>query len=168
MKVIIEKNVSRCKDCPNIGYSNDMGAQIIYCKEGGGHIDDENIIYPLCPVKLGQGKSKDSYDSFEEFQSLMKAAHEKLGVKKGKHMLEEAELGETWERFAKSVQNALAGANPTQIKQRLVQVANNVMYVHEMLEREDSKTGARKIAEARNQRMKEKMSFEARSVDSID
>jgi len=99
----------------------------------------------------------DDYNSFDNFQQLMRNEHEKLGVKKGKHLLEEAELGETWELWAQSVQDALAGKNPAQIKQRLVQVANNTLYVYEMLDREDRKSAAFKIAEAREARRRESM-----------
>lgn len=110
----------------------------------------------------------DINDAFDNFVQKMKDEHEKLGAKMSKHMLEDAELSEAWERFAKSVNHAIAGKNPKQIMLRMVQVADNAMYVYEMLDREDQKTGARKIAEAREKRRKHATAFEPRSGDSIE
>jgi hypothetical protein len=118
--------------------------------------------------QIRRNNMTDTYNAFDNFVEKMKEEHDKLGAKMSKHMLENADLSEAWERFAKSVNHAIAGQNPKQIMLRMVQVADNAMYVYEMLDREDKKTGARKIAEAREQRRKQTMGFEPRQGDSID
>lgn len=88
-----------------------------------------------------------------DFFELVKIDHRKRGFKNGKYMLEDIELSEAWEHFAESVQSVLEGKNPTQIKQRLIQLTNASLYVHEMLERDTTKPMACKIADERQKRL---------------
>jgi len=104
---------------------------------------------------------KDEYNSFDVFLDHMRTEHNKLGTQKGYHMLHNATLSEAWEEWAANVQDAISGANPQVIKSEMVKLANKCMYVHEMLEREDNKSAAYKLAEARKERMN---SFEPRRV----
>lgn len=96
---------------------------------------------------------KDEYNSFDVFIENMRSEHSNLGVQKGNHMLHNATLSEAWEEWAANVQDAISGKNPQQIKHEMVKLANKCMYVHEMLDREDSKSAAYKLAEARKDRM---------------
>jgi len=105
--------------------------------------------------------SEPSTTHLDEFTELMEKLHERLGVKKGKYMLTEAELGEIWDAFAQSVQNMLNGANPTEIQTRSVQVANNCAYIYELMERQNKTTFASKLLQERKQRLK---ALEGRTV----
>lgn len=104
---------------------------------------------------------KDEYNSFDVFIENMRTEHANLGVQKGNHMLHSATLSEAWEEWAANGQRAISGQSPQQIKQEMVKLANKCMYVHEMLDREDNKTAAYKLAEARKDRMNQ---FEPRRV----
>jgi len=91
-------------------------------------------------------------DPLEHFFDKVRAEHSTLGVKKEQYMLNEADLSEVWERFAKSADNVITGKNSVEIQQRLSQLAASCIYVHEYMQREDGKTTTRKIAEARQKR----------------
>jgi len=92
-------------------------------------------------------------DEIEAFFDKVRAEHLALGVKKGTQMLNDTELGEVWDRFAKDVQNIINGKNPTQIEQRLTQLTASCVYLYEYMRREESKTTTYKLAEARKKRV---------------
>jgi hypothetical protein len=93
-------------------------------------------------------------DIITAFTNKMKSEHNKRGVKLGRHYLEGMELSEAWDKFANTVQMALKnGSTPKDFMLGMVNVANDAMYVHAMLEREDGKTLVYKIAEERKKRV---------------
>ena len=96
-----------------------------------------------------------SPDELEAFFEKVRAEHLVLGVKKGNQMLNDTELGEVWRRFAKDVQNVIGGKNPVQIEQRLSQLGATLVYLHQHMQREESKTATYKLAEARKKRQNE-------------
>lgn len=93
------------------------------------------------------------HDLITPFIQMMKSEHNKRGAKLGKYYLEDMEVDEAWEMWATTVQNALTGKTPQELMRGMVNVANTAMYVHNMLEREDSKSVVRKLAEERKKRM---------------
>ena len=101
-------------------------------------------------------------DQIESFALIMEAAHNKRPPSLSKYYMESMDVDEAWELWAKTVQDALKGANPQELMKGMVDVANTAMYVHNMLEREDSKSVVRKLAEARKARMGE---LNVRKVD---
>ena len=91
-------------------------------------------------------------DELEAFFEKVRAEHLALGVKKGNQMLNDTELGEVWDRFAHGVTNVTEGKNPVQIEQRLAQLGAILVYLHQHMQREETKTATYKLAEARKKR----------------
>ena len=94
-------------------------------------------------------------DELEAFFEKVRAEHLALGVKKGSQMLNDTELGEVWDRWAHAVLAVREGKNPIQIEQRLAQLGTASLYLHEYMQREESKTATYKLAEARKKRQNE-------------
>ena len=93
-----------------------------------------------------------SPDELEAFFEKVRAEHLALGVKKGTQMLNDTELGEVWDRWALAVLAVRDGKNPIQIEQRLAQLGTASLYLHQHMQREESKTATYKLAEARKKR----------------
>ena len=96
-----------------------------------------------------------SPDELEAFFEKVRAEHLALGVKKGNKMLNDTELGEVWDRFAHGVTSVTEGKNPAQIEQRLAQLGATLVYLHQYMQREETKTVTYKLAEARKKRQNE-------------
>ena len=96
-----------------------------------------------------------SSDELEAFFEKVRAEHLALGVKKGTQMLNDTEIGEVWDRFATGVQSTINGKNPIDIEKKLAQLGATLVYLHQYMQREESKTATYKLAEARKKRQNE-------------